>query len=147
MSASGISVMHSDGDADVDTVSSALSVAKTCPVTLLGEDTDLLILLLWHYNPSLHHPVHLYSNSGKTAVDIKTSKQLLGDELTQSVLAIHVFCGCDTTSSLHSVGSRTVLQNFLKNQEFRNLLRIFSLLLSDRKDIFASWREKYYFFF
>ena len=47
LSASDISVMHSDGDADVDIVSSALTVAKTCPVTLLGEDTDLLILLLW----------------------------------------------------------------------------------------------------
>ena len=46
LSASGISVMHSDGDADVDIVSSALTVANTCPVTLFGEDTDLLILLL-----------------------------------------------------------------------------------------------------
>ena len=32
------------------------------------------------------------------------------------------------------VGSRTVLQKFLKNQEFRNLLRIFSLA-SGRKDM------------
>ena len=45
LSASGISEMHSDGDADVDIVSDALTVAKTCPVTLLGEETDLLILL------------------------------------------------------------------------------------------------------
>ena len=64
----------------------------------------------------------------------KKSKELLGDELTQSILAIHVFCRCDTTSG-YSVGSRTVLQKFLKNQKFRNLLRIFSLPSSDRKDI------------
>ena len=44
-SASGITVMHSDGYADVDIVSSALTAANNCPVTLLGEDTDLLILL------------------------------------------------------------------------------------------------------
>ena len=81
-------VMHSDGDADVDIVSSTLSVAKTCSVELLGEDTDLIILLLLHYNPSLHHPMHLYCNSSKTAVDIKKSKQLLSDELKQSILAI-----------------------------------------------------------
>ena len=56
LSASGISVKHSDGDADVDIISSALTVANTCPVTLLGEDTDLLIILLWHLNLSLNHP-------------------------------------------------------------------------------------------
>ena len=56
LSASGISVKHSDGDADVDIISSALNVANTCPVTLLGEDTDLLIVLLWHLNLSLNQP-------------------------------------------------------------------------------------------
>ena len=126
--------MHSGGDVDVDIASSALTVAKASPVTLPGEDNDLLILLLCCYNPSLHHPMHLYSNSSKMAVDIKKSKQLLGDELTQSILAIHVFCGSDTTSRLHSVGSRTVLQKFLKNEEFRKILKIFSLPSSDRKD-------------
>ena len=33
---SGISVMHSDRDADVDIASSALTVAKSFPVTRLG---------------------------------------------------------------------------------------------------------------
>ena len=94
MSASVISVMHSEGDADVDVVSSALTVANTCPVTLFGEETDLLILLYWHFNPSLHHPVHLYPNSSKTAVDIKKSRQLLSDELINLNLAVHIFCGC-----------------------------------------------------
>ena len=62
----------SDGVADVDTVFSAITVTNTCPVTLLGEDTNLLILLLWHYNLSLHHPVHLYSNSSKMAVESRS---------------------------------------------------------------------------
>ena len=57
------------------------------------------------------------------------------DELTQSILAIYAFYGFDTTSRLHSAGSRTLLRNFLKNKVFRNLLRIFSLSSSDRKDI------------
>ena len=104
--------MHSDGDADVDIVSNALTVANTCPVAILGEDTNLLILLRWQFNPSLHRPVKLYCNSSKTAADIKKSQQLLSDELIHSNLVIHTFCGCDITSRLHSVGSRTVLQKF-----------------------------------
>ena len=46
LSASGFGIMHADGDADLNIVFSALTVAKTCPLALLGEDTDLLILLL-----------------------------------------------------------------------------------------------------
>ena len=118
-------------------LSSTLTVANTCPVALLGEYTNLLIILLWHFSPSLHHPVHLHSNSRKTAVDIKTSKQLLSDELTHSNLVMHTFCGCDNTSRLHSVRSRTIVQKSWKNQEFRDLLRSFSLA-SGRKDIFQA---------
>ena len=129
--------MHSDGDADVDIASSAITAPNTCPVTLFGEDTDLLIFLLWHFNPSFH-PVHLYSSSSKTAVDIKRSKQLLSDELTHLHLAIHTFCDCDITSKLHSVESRTVLIFFLKNQEFRN--PVFSLA-SDRGDILQAGKN------
>ena len=44
LSASGISVMHSDGDAGVDMVSSALTVATTCPGTLLGEGTPYICI-------------------------------------------------------------------------------------------------------
>ena len=79
--------------------------------------------------------MHLYCNSSKTTIDIKKFKQLLGNKLTQSILAIHAFCGCNTTSRLHSVRSRRVLQKIWKSQEFQNLLMIFSLPLSDRKDI------------
>ena len=107
-----VSLMHSDGDADVDIVFNALTVANTCPVAILGEDTNLLILLRWQFNPSLHRPVKLYCNSSKTAAGIKKSQQLLSDELIHSNLVIHTFCGCDITSRLHSVGSRTVLQKF-----------------------------------
>jgi ABC-type enterochelin transport system substrate-binding protein len=38
-------------------------------------------------------------------------------------------------SRLHSVGSRTVLQKFLKNAEFRSLLRILSLPSPEREDV------------
>ena len=126
LSASGISVIHSDGEVDIDFVTSTLTVAKTCPVKLLGKDTNLLILILWHYNPPLHHHVHLYSSSSKTAIYIKKSMQLLSNELTQSILAIHVFWGCDITSRLHSVGSVEDL--------FITIIR--------QKRHFAGWREK-----
>lgn len=44
--ASGIGIMDSDGDADLNFVSRVLAVAKTCSLSLLAKDTNLLILLL-----------------------------------------------------------------------------------------------------
>ena len=41
-SAFDITVMNWDGDAGVVIVASALTVAKTCPVKLLGEDTHVV---------------------------------------------------------------------------------------------------------
>ena len=79
LSASVISVMHTDGDADVDVVSTALTVANTCPVTLFGEDTDpnssSFAIKSVTSPPRAFSPVHLYSNSSKMAVDIKKSRQ------------------------------------------------------------------------
>ena len=60
---SGIKVKHSDGDADSDIIFSALTQASKSSITVVGEDTDLLILLLWHYDPSRHYPVYIYSNT------------------------------------------------------------------------------------
>ena len=35
-----IGVQHADGDADLLIVTTTLSLAKECPVSLVGEDTD-----------------------------------------------------------------------------------------------------------
>ena len=71
---------------------------------------------------------------------MKKSKQLLSDGLTHSNLAVNIFCGCDITSSSHSVRSRTLSQKSWENQEFRNLLRTFFISIRQKRHI-ASWRE------
>ena len=40
-------------------------------MTVVGEDTDLLVLLLYHYVITSHKEVILFSNIGKKAWDIK----------------------------------------------------------------------------
>lgn len=44
----GIKTKHADADADVLIALTAIESAKTKPTVLLGEDTDLLVLLLHH---------------------------------------------------------------------------------------------------
>ena len=45
---SGCEVIQADGDADVEIAKAAISMSAFKPTTLVGEDTDFLVLLLYH---------------------------------------------------------------------------------------------------
>ena len=53
----GCEVIHAHGDADVDIVKAATASAKRRDTTLVGEDTDLLILLLHYAERDSHRAV------------------------------------------------------------------------------------------
>ena len=46
LQAEGCHVVHTKGDVDVDIVRAAVLAAESKPTSLIGEDTDLLVLLL-----------------------------------------------------------------------------------------------------
>ena len=46
--------------------------------------------------------------------------------MCNSLLAVHALGGCDTTSRVHSLVVKTVLQHFLKNKEVRDIIEILS---------------------
>lgn len=50
----GIQVSHSSGDADYDIAMTACKIAVTQPVVVVGDYTDLLIVLQHHFMPSKH---------------------------------------------------------------------------------------------
>ena len=45
------SVINADGDADVDIVKAAVEESQKQSTTVIGEDTDLLVLLLLYADP------------------------------------------------------------------------------------------------
>ena len=135
MSKSGINVHHANGDADFDIIASALNIAKEHQTIVIGEDTDLLILLLHHFDSIIHKPVFLYSNISKISYDIKHSKLVLGSELSVLALVIHALCGCDTTSKLHAMRAKTILQKFEKSQEFKDSVKVLASSTSERHTI------------
>ena len=93
----GIKVQHASGDADLPIVAAALEIASKTSVTVVGEDTDLLVLLLYHYVITSHKEVYLFSNISKKAWDIKKAKQMIGYDTCKALLSIHALGGCDTT--------------------------------------------------
>ena len=91
----GVQVKHSSDDADYNIVMSACDIALTTTVVVVGDDTDLLVLLQHHFNP------------GNSAVFLQTSTKMinigilrdnLSPDLSRSLLFIHAMTGCDTTS-------------------------------------------------
>ena len=85
--------------------------------TLIGEDTDLLVLLLYH--APANDCKHLYFRSGKgtpNVYNITVLKRLPGDDVCSDLLFIRAFSGCDTTSRIFGkkyMGKKSVVQKVI----------------------------------
>ncbi|KAL8614362.1 hypothetical protein ACOMHN_007700 [Nucella lapillus] len=101
---SGFESLHAQGDADCLIVQTTLEKAKETQTILVGEDTDLIILLL-HYITADHHPVFFKSSCSNSASaakvwDLKIAREGLGADVCRGILFAHAIGGCDTTTIL-----------------------------------------------
>ena len=106
----GCHVVHAEGDADVDIVKAAITMSSFQSTTLIGEDTDLLVLLLF-YAESSSHDLYFRSDKNKDkfrVYNIKILKQLFGTDICSVLLLAHAFSGSDTTSRIFGVGKKSV---------------------------------------
>lgn len=131
-------VVQAEGDADVDIVKAAVSSSRTRSTTLIGEDTDLLTLLLHH---GVTGSKELYFRSDKdkgkpTVYNIRVLRSLLGDKVCTDLLFVHAFTGCDTTSRIFGVGKKSVFQKVIKGDSvLRNCSRVFCAPNAEQVDI------------
>ena len=76
---------------------------------LVGEDTDLLILLL-HYSRRDNEANYFRSDANKQSKEhkvynIKLLKEVLEDDVCSELLFIHVYSGCDSISRIFGIGN------------------------------------------
>ena len=116
--ANGHPTLHSQNDADLLIVQTAIRRAADQPVVVIGEDTDLLILLCHHVSSDLNNIIFKSDSrlkSKKQRVwDIQWLQQALGEDVSQALLFVHAITGCDTTSRLFGVGKGTPTLKKLK---------------------------------
>ena len=104
-----------------------MDIAKTAvnstilhSTTLIGEDTDLLMLLL-HYCMSDGKPLYFRSDNqsrnNQKVYNINQMKHLLGNQLCTQLLFLHSFTGCDSTSCVYGVGKKSVFQKLVKDDQ------------------------------
>ena len=97
-------MFHADDDADVLIVKTAIEVSQTANTAVIGDDTDLLGLLLHHARniksfDIFFHPEHeQFAKKKPITVSIHLAVRKLGRELCEN---IHFFTHClDATQSL-----------------------------------------------
>ena len=123
----GMQVRHAQGDADLLIVQTALQTAKNNSTVLIGEDTDLLVLALYHFKDEhdLFFTCEPKDSIAKPDVwNIGAAKHSLAD-VCEGLLVVHAISGCDTTSRIHGVGKAAVLRKYKNSKRFQKLAKLF----------------------
>jgi len=122
-------VNQAAGDADVEIAKAAINMSAFKPTTLIGEDTDLLVLLLFHVDISKCTALYFRSDKSKSYVyNIKVLKQVLGEAVCNDLLFLHAFTGCDSVSRVFGIGKKFGFQRIIKREKtMKDCSKAFSL--------------------
>ena len=140
----GCSTLQAEGDADVLIAKTAVKLSESQATTLVGDDTDLLILLLYHYDPQsreLFFRPEPRQNTRSRTWAIKEVKGALGEKLCGNLLFLHSFLGCDTTSRVYGLGKGIVVKKFKESQFFQLQASVFNDVDKSVKEIAKAGEE------
>jgi hypothetical protein len=124
----GCEVYHALSDADVLIAQKAIESATELKTVLVGDDTDLLVLLLHQTKDTsndLFFAPEPKKNAKRRVWDIKKAKKDIGPFVCQHILFLHALLGCDTTSRLFGIGKAAVLKKFKTNTALQQAAKVF----------------------
>ena len=105
----GCFVNQAEHDANFSIVLAAVDRSRQCSRTLIGEDTDLLLLLLYYADCKAKTLIFRPDKKNcRNVYDIHVIKTELGPEVCRYLLFTHAFTLSDTTPRIFNVGKQTV---------------------------------------
>ena len=122
----GITVLQAPADADVLIVKTAVILADelgSSKVAIVGEDTDLLVLLISLAQQNCE--IFLLKpgkRSGKDKVYSSSDLQSNLDKLCPYILFLHAVTGCDTTSAPYGQGKAKAIKLLENNGDLRKII-------------------------
>ena len=121
----------------------AVESAEIQDTVLVGDDTDLLVLLLHQESPihKLYFAPQPKRNAKARVWDIKQVKNDIGPFARKHILFLHAFLGCDTTSRIFGIGKGTILKKFNLSIALQQAANVFDSPISNHEEI-ASAGEK-----
>lgn len=118
-------VLNAGADADLFIVKTAVELAESARTVVVGDDTDLLILLCYHSHsekyPLTFTPEAKMKSSKNRSWDIQTTKAALGPVICSKLLFLHALLVCDSTSHPFGIGKGTALLKVVSNENFSDL--------------------------
>lgn len=118
-------VHNSTSDADTMLVSVALKSASNRQVVVVSDDTDVLLLLVHHWNESLFD-IYFKSEMRKShrtggMWEVGAIQQKVGEVIVRHILFLHAWGGCDTTSAVYGQGKTILLKKIDQSIELQRL--------------------------
>ena len=126
---------HASGDADLLIVQKAIQSATTSNTVLVGDDTDLIVLLCYHAEFESRDLFFRPEPKKNSKRNIEATKEKLGQDICSNILFIHAFLGCDTTSRLYDIGKGTSLSKFKASSMFREQAKVFNSDSASTRDV------------
>ena len=117
------------GDADVLIATTAVSTSTRHATTVIGEDTDVLVLLCHHADTQtqkLYYRSEGRRNAKSRVWDIHSLQRALGSEVCRLLPFAHAIAGCDTTSRLFGIGKGVALRKLKTAPTFKQMAEAFS---------------------
>ena len=141
LEAAGCCTRHAREDADLLIVMTTVEYAQSTDTILIGDDTDLLVLLIYHAdlngNGIFFVPEPKMSMGKKRTWDIKTLKRCLGPNVCHNIFCstnfVHALLGCDTTSRVYGLGKGLGLKKLKADATFCEQAELFNNMKPDNK--------------
>lgn len=121
----GMTVFQADEDADILIVNTAIDLSKkiNTPVSVVGNDVDLLVLLVG-LTPTSEN-VYFYKVTASKRFGNMLYCTSENNQLKNVILFAHAFAGCDTTSAIFSKGKKSIIKLLQKNESLREISQLF----------------------
>ena len=126
----GCETRHAKGDANVLIVETTVQSAMSCETTLVGDDTDLLVLLYFHVKGDscevfIKPEVRSGTKKSPRCWNIKYVQIVLGRAVCHNMLFSHAIIGCDTTSRVFSMGKGLALKHIRSDKHYITQAEVF----------------------
>jgi len=121
----GLTIHQAVDDADTLVIKVALQLATSNQVvSVIANDTDILVLLLFHYQPVMSD-IYMYAHTGQQHVhSVRAITTSLEPSVLRRLLVIHAISGCDTTSCLFGHGKISVFKKLSKARDIQQFLDV-----------------------
>ena len=139
----GCEIHQARGDADVLIVQTALTSAAKQETVLVGDDTDLLVLLIYHaknvrHNVFFRPETRRASQKGNRCWNIPAMRALLGSVVTNNIMFLHAILGCDTTSGVYGLGKKLSISKIKSDSQFQDQAKVFMSQGANKDDIISA---------